>query len=646
MKHFKKFFALMLSVIMVLGMSTTAFAEYSYSIEAVNEDTLKLTISDMENGHEYRLYPVAFGTATEGTKMTYAGFSEWGSALNETWQSLCSDEDILNDINQMYDDRNIIELIQEYVTIEGNDDYTVFQKQEGQTSQTMEERAGYYVLVDYDMASQSIVSQSFMRMTVYVQDGGGDTPTTTTKYTITAPSNGHSYAVYQIFTGDVYTEGETTYLSNLKWGANSTGTEGTAVDSSIQSAIAALSNEKEVVDKVSSYKSDAAASWTLNADNLTQEVPGGYYLIVDLGADTGTTEAYSSTIIEVVKDLTIEPKVDAPTIEKYVKETNDSTGVVSDWQAYADYDNGDTIPFQLKTTVVDNYDAYETYNLTFHDKMDSGLTMDTNSVNVYVDDGKIANSLYSLNSAPADKDSFDLTIDLKQTGAKAGSVIRVEYNATLNDKNASTICYVNEAHLTYSNNPNDSASTTNTPGSKACVYTFSMSVNKTDGANALKGAMFKLLKYNAKTSAYDIEVLPDGVTADDLTKASDVSAFTFYGLDTGKYRLVETHTPDGYNSIDDVDFEITADLSTNALQQVATSLTATASANDNATFSYNRTSNNGFIKQIKATVVNQRGVVLPSTGGIGTTIFYVTGTVLMAGAAAILVYRKKKNAAE
>ena len=203
--------------------------------------------------------------------------------------------------------------------------------------------------------------------------------------TISAPTGStRTYDVYQIFTGDLH-EG---VLSNIKWGKNGTGTEGTAVDQTTLAALAAV-NSKSDTEKLTVIQTyvnfDSTAIGTVS-DSKPLTVPTGYYLIKDKGP-VGNGEDYSLYVVQVVGPTTISPKVGTTTSDKKVKDTNDSAAnSTTGWQDSADYDIGDAVPFKLSATIAQDYANYtHGYKLTFHDKEDAGLSFNKNSVKVYVD---------------------------------------------------------------------------------------------------------------------------------------------------------------------------------------------------------------------------------------------------------------------
>lgn len=468
--------------------------------------------------------------------------------------------------------------------------------------------------------------------------------------TISAPEGSNrTYDVYQIFTGDLH-EG---VLSNIKWGKNGTGTVGKAVDQTILDALAAV-NSKSDTEKLAVIQTyvnfDSTAIGTVSDSNpLT--VPTGYYLIKDNGP-VNDGEAYSLYVVQVVGPTTISPKVGTTTSDKKVKDTNDSTAnSTTDWQDSADYDIGDAVPFKLSATIAQDYANYtHDYKLTFHDKEDTGLSFNKDSVKVYVDGTLITTGYEVVTEGLTGGCTFEVRFaNLKDIASvHVGSVISVEYTSTLNNQAViGSTGNKNTSHVTYTNNPNDKQAGENgkTPDDVVIVFTYQTIVNKvtknpaydaskdtgktgtdSDGNKefiSLKGAGFTLHKKNA-SGAYK-------AVGSEL-KGEDMTTFTWSGLDDGDYKLVETTTPSGYNTIPDIEFTITA--------------THDASSDNPTLISLN--GGDKFTGEISTGVVsanieNQSGAQLPSTGGIGTTIFYVLGSVLVIGAAVLLVTKKRMS---
>lgn len=459
-------------------------------------------------------------------------------------------------------------------------------------------------------------------------------------YTISVPAgSSHTYKVYQIFTGD-YSAGK---LSNVKWGQNSKNrgdgvNADTKVAQSVLDELAAVNTtaatDADKLRVIEKYADLSGESMATVSDGNSVNVTAGYYLFKDTTVTAGN-EVY---ITEVVGDVTIKAKnSNVPGFEKKLKDKNDTTdNNFSDWQDVADHDIGDVIPFKLEGTVPADYTEYTSYYFAFHDEEEAGLTFDPDSVKVYVGDAEITTG-FEVKTTTTDGCSFEVVFsDLKTIDAvQAGSKIRVEYTSTLNPNaviggNGN----LNKAKLEYSNNPRDTSSKDKTVWDNVVVFTYQVVVNKyansVEENNKLKGAEFTLTKK-----------LKDGTTKDiTVAKSQDGKQFTFKGLDDGQYILTETKTPEGYNTIAPIEFTVTAnhEISWDGAgnrSDLLTSFSGTAASGE-ITF----TTDEG-TGALTTNVINKSGTTLPSTGGMGTTVFYVVGGGLMAVAVVLLVTKKR-----
>lgn len=459
-------------------------------------------------------------------------------------------------------------------------------------------------------------------------------------YTISVPAgSNHTYQVYQIFTGD-YSNGK---LSNVKWGKNSNsrgdGVDvGTKVAQSVLDELAAVNTtaatDADKLRVIEKYADLSGESMATVSDGNSVNVTAGYYLFKDTTVTAGN-EVY---ITEVVGDVTIKAKnSNVPGFEKKLKDKNDTTdNNFSDWQDVADHDIGDVIPFKLEGTVPADYTEYTSYYFAFHDEEEAGLTFDPDSVKVYVGDAEITTG-FEVKTTTTDGCSFEVVFsDLKTIDAvQAGSKIRVEYTSTLNPNaviggNGN----LNKAKLEYSNNPRVTDSRGMTVWDNVVVFTYQVVVNKyansVEENNKLPGADFTLTK---KLNGDTTKVIA-------AVKSPDGKQFTFKGLDDGEYTLTETVTPDGYNTIDPITFTVTATHGTEwdgkgVRGNLITALTGNAAPGE-ITFTPDKGTG-----ALTTNVINKSGTVLPSTGGMGTTVFYVVGGGLMAVAVVLLVTKKR-----
>ena len=464
-------------------------------------------------------------------------------------------------------------------------------------------------------------------------------------HTITAPNNGHTYEVYQIFTGD-YSEGDNSQkvLSNVKWGKNGTGTQGDNVSEEIltelKNANGSDTEQLAVIKKYAKLQSSDKFGTVTYGSPL--EVPSGYYLIKDEdGSQENEQDSYTLYIVQVVgENITIAPKAGVPESEKKVDDKNDSNTTEDEesWQDSADYDIGDHVPYQLTATLPDNVSNYTSYTLKFVDTMSRGLTYDADSAEVFVN-GKSAGKLEptSANYSGDDDRYTDGTVltwnfdNIKAAPYNAGNnaVITIKYTAKLNNNAVmGSAGNPNKMHIEFSNNPNGEG-TGKTPDDTNIVFTYKVVVIKVDeDKKPLAGAQFTLQKKQANGSWEDIG---------SATVSENQATFTFSGLDDGDYKLSETKTPDGYNDIADIVFTITAEHDIVSNDPRLTSLTGDTTTGE-ITFTPN-TSNGSLTTDVE----NKSGAELPETGGMGTTIFYVLGAILVIGAGVLLIARRRTD---
>ena len=499
---------------------------------------------------------------------------------------------------------------------------------------------------------------------------------TTYSITINNSTAGHTYEAYQIFTGDL----SGTTLSNIVWGSGVSEAGQTALGDAAAKAetLKTEADAKAFAKAVAPYLTTAAGSANTVTDGkyVISGLAAGYYLVKDQdGSLTGDADAYTEYIIKVVSDTTATPKSSVPTVEKKVKDTNDSTGVTSGWQDSADYDIGDSIPFQLKATLANNVSSYTTYKVVFHDTLSKGLTLNatygedenanvvTSGVTVKVGDADADKAANFVITAVKNADgTTTLTVscdDVKALGAGNSSAITVEYTAKLNENAVlGSAGNPNKVYLEYSNNPNKSEAGNNetgkTPEDTVIVFTYKTIINKVtknpdydpkvDGSEEyipLPDAEFTLEK----------KILGDDPTTTDkveaeywkaiaVVKSNNGTTFTFSGLDDGKYRLTETKTPAGYNTIAPIEFTVTAEHDVLSDNPALTSLSGNATTGE---LTFASSTDEG---SLSADVINNAGSTLPETGGIGTTIFYVLGGVLVLAAVVLLVTKKRMSGAE
>ena len=473
------------------------------------------------------------------------------------------------------------------------------------------------------------------------------------KYTISTDQANHTYEVYQIFTGDL---SERT-LSNVKWGRNSKNNEGANVGAAVLATIEGLKGETDakIWNGIEQYVNFETTPFVEVTSTTPASVPAGYYVIKDKdGSQDGKQDAYTNYIVQVAGNVKIKPKSSVPTVKKEVKDINDSTETaLGEWQKDADHDFNDKVCFRLTGTLPENYATYTTYEYIFHDTMSKGLTFDPSSVEIYLGDEetgtKIDVSKYTVSTQSGVNDGTEITIkfaDLKTAvNATSDNKITVVYKATLNEQSViGSAGNPNKVYLEFSNNPNGEG-TGKTPEDTVIVFTYKVAANKVDGNDEkLAGAGFKLSKFDKESDSWKL-VGYQNVKLDargnpvetngryEVANATDTS-FAWNRIDDGKYKLEEVVTPAGYNTIDPVEFDVVAGHANLTLSSL--SGTKTTGTVGEYTFTANAAEGS-----LTTNIVNQSGTVLPSTGGMGTTVFYVVGGGLMAVAVVLLVTKKR-----
>lgn len=459
---------------------------------------------------------------------------------------------------------------------------------------------------------------------------------TTYKLTLTGTATGHTYEAYQVFTGDLSTNAEgKKVLSNVAWGngVTYTGTESAAeVAKALGDGTMTIAALEDKLTLTTVAKEVTSAKDNTVIDGLA----AGYYLVKDKdGTQADKSDAYTKFIVQVVGDTETKVKSDVPHVEKKVKDTNDSTNETSGWQDSADADINDDVQYQITGTMPDNIADYETYKYVFTDTMSKGLTYNRDA-KIYIGTNNVTSSFTEAETTKDGSTTVTWTCDnlkgINGVTLDKDTKVVVTYSAKLNkDAVIGAAGNPNTVKLTYSNNPNKGGEgeTGNTPEDKNIVFTYKTVVNKVDqDKKSLKGAAFKLEKKQS-----------DGTTYKEVKSftAGEETTFEFDGLDDGDYRLTETTTPSGYNTIAPIEFTISAKHDAASDDPKLTELTGNVTSGK-AEFTADNDAGS-----LTTDVVNQSGSTLPSTGGMGTTLLYVAGGILVACAAAYVVMSRKHS---
>lgn len=463
----------------------------------------------------------------------------------------------------------------------------------------------------------------------------------------------HDFEAYQIFSAKLDSTKGT--LSDVKWGDGVKGNEllvALQADTTLGD-FTNCKNASDVAEKLATFNAEKAtkfAAFVANGYLATTKIAGtgtielpsaGYYLIKDVTEVEGEYDASNLTLLLVSGPETVTPQVktDIPTLQKKVKDKNDSAGTTTDWQDSADYDIGDIIPYQL-TATLGNVSNFDTYYVEFVDTM-THLSYDS-ITSVKVGDKTLSAGDYTSNWDSANKKLTVSIGNVKAFGATNGSTITVEYTARLDsDAILGSTGNPNEAYLVFSNNPNGQGYGKTAPD-KNIVFTYKVVANKVDQDNKpLTGAAFALYKKlpavptdgtshimegdDAYAPVKELNVGENGEVAD-----KTLTTFEWTGIDDGEYMIKEIITPAGYNSIEPIKFKVEADHEIKAADPKLTELTG----GDKFTGAVSTGT-------LTANIQNRMGSTLPGTGGIGTTIFYVVGGGLMVAAAILLITKKR-----
>lgn len=491
----------------------------------------------------------------------------------------------------------------------------------------------------------------------------------------------HTYVAYQIFTGSQSESGGA--LGNVAWGdginesgflsalksdtsdafkyTDDKGTPETTDDviypnvfnqSTVTTAahvadwLSKFGNNSAAAEKFAKLALDKKVGDGTTLSNGNNDLEDGYYLIVDTTNVSGVDDVANPALLQVTRDITITAKTNKPTVDKKVQdETTDAeAGSTDGWGETADHAINETFKFKLTAHLPRDtgFDRYAAYEVKFTDTWSEGVTYE-DIVSITVDDVSVTNDA----SLDIDTINRKMIIDIPNVKTISGvdlsdgADVIVIYNAHLNEKAAvaketpanTDDDNQNKVYLEYSNKP-DGTGLGKT--AEDTVYVFTYGVDNTKykdsvaDSNKLGGAGFRLYESNGTTevnlifdsskSAY--RPIKAGEEGEEMTSAQSTGVFNIIGLDAGTYYLKETATPQGFNTCDDIKIEISATHKEND-DNVSATVTLTNSSN------------------MTNPIVNRSGSVLPETGGIGTTIFYVVGSLLVLAAGVLLITKKR-----
>lgn len=506
--------------------------------------------------------------------------------------------------------------------------------------------------------------------------------------TITITQNANNgatkFKAYQIFKADVLDKDGKKVVSNVSWASDEAedAVLGVLKGESVP-GISDASTAQEVADYLSKTIADTTATTVVEKDNLLNKIAlavekavpptgeafdagaaftatnKGYYLFMTDAASIGAKDNYAdkkqtgtSPIFAVVGGSAVEvaEKTDIPTVEKKVMDDKSN----SNWADKADSQMGQNVEYQLTGTVAKNVDTFDTYYYQFHDELSAGLTANQASVEVKVDGAKIDPDKYAVSYDQENGNNL-LTVtfdDLKSSGATVtpNSKIVVTYTAKLDPAKAKKVVVGGEGNentvkLIYSNNPGHDGKGESVPDTVR-DYTYALKLVKEDSADSdvkLSGVKFTIQATGADEGTGIQYVQEDGSFGDTAYEftTDDKGEISVKGLDAGTYTVKEAHTLDGYNTLSDFTFTITA----TGLDQNegANALQVTTSKNGSdlvATPSFDSGT-------VTLTVQNKKGSGLPLTGLNGVTFTWIAGgAVLCIGVAHLIRSRKQAEESE
>lgn len=501
----------------------------------------------------------------------------------------------------------------------------------------------------------------------------------------------HTYTATQVFKGTIDDQGK---LTNIDWaegfnsagliaamnadtrfaipeGANATAANAAAKIGTLSSNLydpsqpSARTAIDDLAELIKANLGTAPATEITKANGVyTATLSDGWYFVEDTTTfddDNPMPENFvrSRYILDLSTNPAINAKADYPTVDKKVKE--DDGTEAADWREVADYEIGQTIPYMLKGTLPNNYADYKFYYYKFTDEMCAGLTYNGDAKVYVVTDGvktEVTSSFTILPAAAAAGATLTVECaDLKVIPGvtiKSTSEIIVEYTCVLNDSAAVGLAgNPNDVYLTYSNNPNQEKGgepeTGDTPKEYCIVFTFQMDNFKKDAATGelLPGAGFKLYKMDGQTKVYYTGTKDtDGkmiwgteAQAKEFMLSENASSFNITGLDSrDTYFLTESTVPSGYVQMADFQFVIGTDTAYATEDYNPETVVLTK-------IYLNDESKPGTVAdgKVAADHLNNSGSTLPSTGGIGTTIFTVVGIGLIVAAVASVVVRRRRS---
>lgn len=470
-----------------------------------------------------------------------------------------------------------------------------------------------------------------MAVPAFAESGTTSAATEKGKITINNAVSGVTYNFYRIMEIETHTDDEpytgVIYKTNTEWkdfvSENQWKTYFTVNTDDTVTVLRKEADNSDFAKKFAEEAAGAVSGKTVNysvkatGSKVEQEVELGYYLVVPDGwADVnpvvcslGTTNP-NATINEKNSDTTTEKKI----MENDVPKSTNSASI------------GDTVNYKTTITVKDG----DPKNYVLHDKM-TGLDFNADSVKITVTNGSTSKELTATTDydVKTPEDGCTFHIEFKTNALKPNDVVEVTYSAKVAASAAiGGSGNTNETHLDYGENKHTTSSETKT-------YVWSFAIHKYtqtgETQTQLAGAKFVVYRINgfkteyAKFTSGKLSGWTENQTDASVLESQATEDTVVSGLGTGTYYLKETEAPKGYNKlVKDIKIEISANQGSgttewvSSIKQDGTSITGTT-----------------------INVLNNAGTTLPTTGGIGTTVFYLIGGGLMVAAAVLLIAKKR-----
>ena len=540
-------------------------------------------------------------------------------------------------------------------------------------------------------------------------------------------ADGHKYDAYAIFTGKLSPDNT---LSNVQWGAGvdkdtlvaalsdadanakikALGIKSTATAAEVAEALSGVTDAETIEAFKDIVAANLGTAAKTNQASPISDLADGYYFVKDVTTlSTTEPDALSAYILQVIGNVTINVKTDAPDVDKKIDEGANAGKLEADDLTANNKSVGDDVPYIIASKVP-NMANYEKYYMEFADTLTGGLTY-KGDLKVEIGGKEVTDSFPVTTDPATPVEGTDTKInvkidDLKSIqGIKAGDDIVITYTATVNEKaKIGVVGNPNTVKLIYSNNPeeyeegegdNKKPVTGETPEHKVITYVTEIDIVKVDGKNntkKLEGATFTLsgdtankvlvteevftedaqgtywklndgtytttdpngegidkTQYASTETKYKKETKTTTKTATDTVAVAGTTDETgsakFAGLSAGTYTIKETQAPVGYNKIDEdisIEIEWTAPTDTTVTDTSACTWSVkSATQGDTDIKAKVSVGNDG---HITLTIENNSGATLPATGGIGTTIFYVAGSILVLAALVLLVTKRRMGA--